>query len=172
MIGLLLLFGFGAKLGVLPFYEWFPAAYGSGSGATGVIFSGVVLNAAFYSLARGVLQWLPRAGVWTMSVAIIMIIAGVLSAILSIFNAFQEEDWRRMLSLSSAENAGVAVAVLGVFLIVCCQRIAGSRGVGVDRMFTAPGGPQSGEGHAFSHCRWRVLSQRQLSHPPNRAAAQ
>ena len=129
MIGLLLLFGFGAKLGVLPFYEWFPAAYGSGSGATGVIFSGVVLNAAFYSLARGVLQWLPRTGVWTMSVAIIMIIAGVLSAILSIFNAFQEEDWRRMLSLSSAENAGVAVAVLGASLLFAASGLGGPAGL-------------------------------------------
>ena len=27
--------GFGAKLGLLPFYEWFPGAYGSGSGASG-----------------------------------------------------------------------------------------------------------------------------------------
>jgi formate hydrogenlyase subunit 3/multisubunit Na+/H+ antiporter MnhD subunit len=125
VIGLLLLFGFGAKLGVLPFYEWFPAAYGSGSGATGVIFSGIVLNAAFYSLARAVLQWLPHAGVWTMGVAIIMIIAGVLSAILSIFNAFQEEDWRRLLSLSSAENAGVAVAVLGVSLLFVASGLPG-----------------------------------------------
>lgn len=117
VIGLLLLFGFGAKLGILPFYEWFPAAYGSGSGATGVIFSGVVLSAAFYSLSRGVLRWLPHAGTWAMSLAIIMIFAGVLTAILAIFNAFQEEDWRRMLSLSSAENAGVAVAVLGTSLL-------------------------------------------------------
>jgi hydrogenase-4 component B len=129
VIGLLLLFGFGAKLGVLPFYEWFPAAYGSASGATGVIFSGLVLNAAFYSLARGVLQWLPRAGRWTMSVAIIMIIAGVLSAILSIFNAFQEEDWRRMLSLSSAENATVAVAVLGASLLFAARGMAGPAGL-------------------------------------------
>jgi formate hydrogenlyase subunit 3/multisubunit Na+/H+ antiporter MnhD subunit len=129
IIGLLLLFGFGAKLGVLPFYEWFPAAYGSGSGATGVIFSGVVLNAAFYALSRGVLQWLPRSGVWTMSVAIIMIIAGVLSAILSIFNAFQEEDWRRMLSLSSAENAGVAVAVLGASLLFAATGLRGPAGL-------------------------------------------
>jgi hydrogenase-4 component B len=125
LIGLLLLFGFGAKLGMLPFYEWFPAAYGSGSGATGVIFSGVILNAAFYALARGVLQWLPHAGPWSMSVAIIMISVGVLSAILTIFMAFQEEDWRRLLSLSSAENAGVAVAVLGTSLLLCVVGLPG-----------------------------------------------
>lgn len=125
ILGLLLLFGFGAKLGVLPFYEWFPAAYGSSSGATGVIFSGIVLNAAFYALSRGVLEWLPHIGVWAMSVAIIMIFAGVLTAILAIFNAFQEEDWRRMLSLSSAENAGVAVAVLGTSLLFAASGLPG-----------------------------------------------
>jgi hydrogenase-4 component B len=129
VLGLLLLFGFGAKLGVLPFYEWFPAAYGSGSGATGVIFSGIVLNAAFYSLSRGLLQWLPRSGVWVTSVAIIMIIAGVLTAILAIFNAFQEEDWRRMLSLSSAENAGVAVAILGASFLFAANGLPGPAGL-------------------------------------------
>ncbi len=128
-VGLLLLIGFGAKLGVLPFYEWFPAAYGSGSGATGVIFSGVVLSAAFYALARGILDWLPRAGIWAMSVAIIMIIAGVLSAILAIFNAFQEEDWRRMLSLSSAENAGIAVAVLGASMLFVVTGLPAAAGL-------------------------------------------
>ena len=121
LLALLLLFGFGAKLGVLPFYEWFPAAYGSGSGATGVVFSGIVLNAAFFALARGVLEWLPHAGFWAMSSAGVIVLTGVVSAILVIFIAFQEEDWRRMLSLSSAENACVAVAVLGAsWLFLAC----------------------------------------------------
>lgn len=121
LLALLLLFGFGAKLGILPFYEWFPAAYGSGSGATGLVFSGIVLNAAFFAFSRGLLDWLPHAGFWAMSSAGVIILAGVASAILAIFNAFQEEDWRRMLSLSSAENACVAIAVLGAsWLFLAC----------------------------------------------------
>ena len=58
-LGVLFLIGFGAKLGLLPFYEWFPGAYGSGSGATGAVMSGVVLNAAFFALARALTAWLP-----------------------------------------------------------------------------------------------------------------
>ena len=50
-VGVLLLIGFGAKLGLLPFYEWFPGAYGAGSGASGAFLSGVVLNAAFFGLS-------------------------------------------------------------------------------------------------------------------------
>lgn len=125
LIVLLLLFGFGAKLGLVPFYEWFPAAYGSSSGSTGSVFSGVVLNAAFYALARGVLLWIPDRGGWAMGAAIIMIAAGVFSAILTIFMAFQEEDWRRLLSLSSAENAGVAVGMLGASLLLTIVGLPG-----------------------------------------------
>ena len=59
--GLLALLGFGAKLGLLPFYEWFPGAYATGSGASGAIMSGVVLNAAFFALSRGLIDWLPAS---------------------------------------------------------------------------------------------------------------
>ena len=117
-IGLLMLVGFGAKLGLLPFYEWFPGAYGSGSGASGAILSGVVLNAAFFGLSRGLIEWLPHApeGAFPL-LAIIVVIVGTVSAILTILYAFQEDDWRRLLSFSSAENASIAVAALGAAML-------------------------------------------------------
>jgi formate hydrogenlyase subunit 3/multisubunit Na+/H+ antiporter MnhD subunit len=117
-IGILLLVGFGAKLGLLPFYEWFPNAYGAGSGATGALMSGVVLNAAFYGLSRGLLEWVPGQHLAMASgLGIFIVTVAVLSAILTALYAFQQEDWRMLLSFSSAENACVAVALLGVALI-------------------------------------------------------
>ncbi|MHB1529758.1 MAG: proton-conducting transporter transmembrane domain-containing protein [Acidiferrobacteraceae bacterium] len=117
-IGALLLAGFGAKLGILPFYEWFPGAYGSASGATGALLSGVILNAAFFGLGRACLDWLPH-GHTTEVLALggVIIAAGVFSAILAALYAFQQEDWRTMLSLSSAENAAIAVTMLGVAVL-------------------------------------------------------
>jgi len=112
-IGCLLLAGFGAKLGLLPYYEWFPPAYGSGSGASGVLFSGVVLNAAFFGLSRALTHWLPA----DFALGAVVIMIGVVSAILAILYAFQEEDWRELLSLSSAENAALAVTALGAALL-------------------------------------------------------
>lgn len=109
LIGVLLLIGFGAKLGLLPFYEWYPGAYGQGSGASGVLLSGIVLNAAFFALERAFTAWLPGGGL----LAIIAVAVGVLSAILSVLYAFQEDDWRRLLAFSSAENAAIAVTLLG-----------------------------------------------------------
>ncbi|TPW00432.1 MAG: Hydrogenase-4 component B [Beijerinckiaceae bacterium] len=117
-VGLLLLIGFGAKLGLLPFYEWFPGAYAAGSGATGALLSGVVLNAAFFGLSRALTEWLPVNHALPVSIPGIFIVAiGVLSAILSALYAFQQEDWRELLSFSSAENASIAVCLLGAALM-------------------------------------------------------
>jgi hydrogenase-4 component B len=114
--GIALLIGFGAKLGLIPFYEWFPRAYSSGSGATGVLFSGVVLNAAYFALSRGWNSWLGLAdndGA-AFGLGVVAIAIGVVSAVLAVLFAFQQDDWRALLSYSSAENASVAVAMLGV----------------------------------------------------------
>ena len=117
-VGFLLLIGFGAKLGLLPFYEWFPGAYGAGSGATGALMSGVVLNAAFFALSRGLINWLPIDHTLPISIAGIFIVAiAVLSAILTALYAFQQEGWRELLSLSSAENGSIAVCLLGAALM-------------------------------------------------------
>ena len=97
-LGVLLVIGFGAKLGLLPFYEWFPGAYGSGSGASGALLSGVILNAAFFGLSRGLLRLAARR--WARrshGLGIFVVAIGVFSAILAVLYAFQQEDWRRLL---------------------------------------------------------------------------
>ncbi|HVV92537.1 MAG TPA: proton-conducting transporter membrane subunit [Hyphomicrobiales bacterium] len=114
IVWLLLIAGFGAKLGLLPFYEWFPGAYGSGSGATGALMSGVVLNAAFFALGRTLSEWMPTG---TPGLGIFLVLFAVLSAILTALYAFQQEDWRALLSFSSAENAAIAVTALGAALL-------------------------------------------------------
>jgi hydrogenase-4 component B len=117
-IGVLLLIGFGAKLGLLPFYEWFPALYGAGSGASGALLSGVVLNAAFFGLSRGLLDWAPGPdGIGASTLGTVIIIVATASAILTALYAFQGEDWRELLSFSSAENAAIATAMLGAALM-------------------------------------------------------
>jgi formate hydrogenlyase subunit 3/multisubunit Na+/H+ antiporter MnhD subunit len=116
LAGVSFLIGFGAKLGLLPFYEWFPRAYASGSGATGTMFSGVVLNAAYYALSRAWNDWLNLSvsAETAFGLGVVAIALGVASAILAVLFAFQQDDWRALLSYSSAENASVAVVMLGV----------------------------------------------------------
>ena len=78
--------------------------------------SGVVLNAAWFGLARGIFQWLPRFPGLTAFGALLVVI-GTLTAVLAILYAFQQEDWRRLLAFSSAENAAVAVVALGAAVL-------------------------------------------------------
>jgi hydrogenase-4 component B len=115
-VGLLFVFGFGAKLGILPFYEWYPAAYSSASGATGALFSGLILNAGVFALLRALVHWLP-ADTGTFALGVVLSIVAVISGIMSILYAFQQSDWRALLSLSSAENACLAMLMIGVCLI-------------------------------------------------------
>lgn len=116
-IGLLLLAGFGAKIGIMPFYEWFPDAYGAASGATGALMSGIVLNAAFFALGRALLNWFQASPEVALELGIILVAAGVISAVANALYAFQQDSWRRLLAFSSAENGSVAVALLGAALI-------------------------------------------------------
>lgn len=131
LAGLALLVGFGAKLGMLPFYEWFPRAYSSGSGATGTLFSGVVLNAAYFALSRGWNSWLGAGGHDTTAfgLGVIAIALGVVSAILAVLFAFQQDDWRALLSYSSAENASIAIVMLGVTQVFRADHLADLAGL-------------------------------------------
>jgi NADH:ubiquinone oxidoreductase subunit 5 (subunit L)/multisubunit Na+/H+ antiporter MnhA subunit len=80
--------------------------------------SGVVLNAAFYGLSRGLLEWAPGRHVEVAAaLGIFVVVVAVLSAVLTALYAFQQDDWRTLLSFSSAENAAIAVAMLGAALI-------------------------------------------------------
>lgn len=117
LVGALAVAGFGVKLGLLPFYEWLPRAYGGGSGASGALMSGVVLNAAFFALARLLVQWQPEgtAGSFWLGAGIVAV--GVASAVLAALHALQQDDWRRLLAFSSAENASIAVTALGACLL-------------------------------------------------------
>ncbi len=129
--GLALLIGFGAKLGLIPFYEWFPRAYSSGSGASGALFSGVVLNAAYFALSRGWNNWFDLSvnGNTAFGLGVIAIALGVTSAVLAVLFAFQQDDWRALLAYSSAENASVAVVMLGVTQLFRADHLASLAGL-------------------------------------------
>ena len=82
------------------------------------------MNAAFFALSRGLVGWLPVDHAQTTSVAGIFIVAvAVLSAILTALYAFQQEGWRELLSLSSAENGSIAVCLLGAALMFRQDRL-------------------------------------------------
>ncbi|MHB1544556.1 MAG: proton-conducting transporter transmembrane domain-containing protein [Gammaproteobacteria bacterium] len=115
-LALLWVAGCGAKLGLLPYYEWYPGAYSSGSGASGALLSGLLLNIAYFALGRALLDWLGVTP-WLADLGIVLLALGIVTAVLTGLYAFQQDDWPRLLAFSSAENAAIAVAALGAALI-------------------------------------------------------
>ena len=80
---------------------------------------------------RGVLRPVARANELAAGFApgglpllsVVVITVATVSAILTILYAFQQDDWRTLLSFSSAENASIAVAALGAAMLFRSERI-------------------------------------------------
>ena len=167
-IGFLLLVGFGAKLGVLPFFEWFPNVYRAGSGASGTLLSGLIMNAAFFGLSRGLLTWIPaQHAEVSMLLGSIVIAVGVFSAVLTALYAFQEDDWRSLLSFSSAENASIAVSMLGACLLFRSEGLTNLAGLAWVVSLLATCRAHFGEGFSISRRRRCLSRHRHLRHRPD-----
>ena len=76
--------------------------------------------------------------------AVIVIVVAIDHRILAALYAFQQDDWRRLLSFSSAENAAIAVALLGARLLFRARRPEGSCRACLD------GGAAASAGHALA----------------------
>lgn len=110
----LVLIGFGVKVGLLPLYGWFPPAYAAAPANICAILSGVTLSLGIYGLARVVLGLLGEASLWW---GLVLLALGALTALLGILYALMEQNLKRMLALSSMENAGLILAGLGAALV-------------------------------------------------------
>ena len=111
---LLLLFtAFGIKAGVVPFHKWLPYAHSAGPSNISALMSGVMVKVAIYGIVRFILLT-PQIPLY---VGIIMIIAGVSSALLGVIYAMKENDLKRLLAYSSIENVGIILIGLGLYMI-------------------------------------------------------
>ncbi len=111
---ILVLLGFGVKVGLLPLHAWFPPAYAATSANVGAVLSGVTLSVGIYGLGRVVLNLLGPAPLWW---GLVLLVMGALTAIIGMLYALMEENIKRMLSLSSVENTGWILTGLGAALI-------------------------------------------------------
>jgi len=109
----LLLFGFGIKVGWVPLQIWLPTAYAAAPGPARPVMAAVAVNVGFYGMWRS-LALLGAPPVWL--VVLVLIIAGV-TAILGIAHAAVHPDLAYLVAWSSVENAGVITAGYGAALV-------------------------------------------------------
>ncbi|MGH3003847.1 MAG: proton-conducting transporter membrane subunit [Gaiellaceae bacterium] len=109
----LLLIGFGSKIGVLPLQGALPPLYASAPGAASATIS-VAYNAGFYGLWRLVFATLAPGPAWWGEVLIVL---GGLGALVGILYAVAQDEIKRFLGFSSVEHGGIVLLGFGVALL-------------------------------------------------------
>ena len=108
----LLLVGYGTKMGLAPMHTWKPDAYGEASGVVGAVLAGGVTSAAFLAILR-VVHLCNAAGEGPF-VSRLLILLGLVS--MAVAGAFMvgQRDFKRMLAYSSVEHMGILALGVGV----------------------------------------------------------
>lgn len=109
---LLLLVGYGTKMGLAPMHTWKPDAYGEAPGVVGALLSGGVTTCAFLALLRAY-QVCVAAGVHGYATRLLLAI-GIFSMIVAALFIIGQRDFKRMLAYSSVEHMGILALGLGV----------------------------------------------------------
>ncbi len=108
----LLLVGYGTKMGLAPMHTWKPDAYGETPGIVGTILAGGVTSMAFLSLMR-MFSILCAAGLGDFGREL-MVAMGLLSMAWAFVFMIRQGDLRRLLAYSSVEHMGILVFGVGI----------------------------------------------------------
>ncbi|MGB3118519.1 MAG: proton-conducting transporter membrane subunit [Verrucomicrobiales bacterium] len=101
----LLLVGYGTKMGLAPMHTWKPEAYGEASGIVGAILAGGVTTVAFTAILR-VRAVVGAAGEGAIADRTLMVI-GLFSMFVAALFLLGTRDFKRMLAYSSVEHMGI-----------------------------------------------------------------
>jgi len=115
IIFILALGGFGAKMGIVPLHAWLPKAHPTAPSNVSALMSGVMLKVALYGFIRVTFIFLTAA---PLICGVMVLIIGTVTAIFSILNALLQNNIKKLLAYSSAENIGLIFAALGISMIL------------------------------------------------------
>lgn len=108
----LLLIGYGTKMGLAPMHTWKPDAYGEAPGLVGALLAGGITSCAFLAILR--IYRVCAAGTSAPWARELMIFMGLFSmAVAAVFMA-RQRDFKRMLAYSSVEHMGILILGIGV----------------------------------------------------------
>jgi hydrogenase-4 component F len=108
----LLLVGYGTKMGLAPLHTWKPDAYGEAPGVVGALLAGGLTNCAFLALVR-VFHICEAAGAGEYARGLLLFF-GILSIAIAAVFMVGQRDFKRMLAYSSVEHMGILVLGIGL----------------------------------------------------------
>jgi hydrogenase-4 component B len=111
---LLFFLGFGVKAGIIPIHVWLPAAHPVAPSNISALMSGIVIKTGIYGMALVFFEFFDAPPVWA---GLVVIIAGVVSALLGVLYALMEHDLKRLLAYHSIENIGIILIGFGAALL-------------------------------------------------------
>jgi len=129
---LLLVVGYGTKLGLAPLHGWLPDAYGEAPSPASAVLSGGLSACSFLALVRAV-ELVHAAGLAPMAGDVLRLL-GLVSLLTAAVFLFGQKDVKRLLAWSSVEQGGLLVFALGVgapaaaFLQLAAQGFAKTAG--------------------------------------------
>ena len=108
----LLLVGYGTKMGLAPMHTWKPDAYGEAPGVVGAIFAGGVTSCAFLAFLR--VYHICQAAGEGAYVSRLLLFMGLFSMAVAGIFMIGQRDFKRMLAYSSVEHMGILIVGLGI----------------------------------------------------------
>ena len=103
----LLLVGYGTKMGLAPMHTWKPDAYGEAPGVVGALLAGGLTSCAFLALVR-VFHICQAAGEGAYASRLLVFFGLFSIAVAAVFMVGQR-DFKRMLAYSSIEHMGILI---------------------------------------------------------------
>jgi hydrogenase-4 component F len=143
----LLLLGYGAKAGLVPFHTWLADAHSQAPAPVSALMSGVLLSVAFYALLRVKAIIDLTLGEGFMRVG--LIVMGLLTLAVAALLLVVQTDFKRMLAYSSMENMGIVAiaAAIGTRLAIAALLLhVLAHGVAKALVFVSSGAIQRAHG--------------------------
>lgn len=113
---MMLVMGFGAKLGLIPFHAWMPGMYASAPVHTTTLLSTVCSNVAVLVLIKGIFSYIGIMPSMSWIAFVIMAIAAI-TAIWGAMESLIQDEPKKILAYSSIENMALVVLCLGLGMV-------------------------------------------------------
>jgi hydrogenase-4 component F len=108
----LMLVGYGTKMGLAPFHTWLPDAHSEAASVASALLSGALLNCAFLGILR-IHQICVASGLVDLSERLLLVLGLLSMAVAAVFITGQT-DYKRMLAYSSVEHMGILAVGVGL----------------------------------------------------------